>query len=127
MYKRSPFSGRTVEELIRYVMQELDSIEQSLIEPQFDLIRMHIRRSAPPKPENGMIAVTDGKAWNPGSGAGPYYYNVNEWLPLITQTAAIRPVMTRLRLVSFPPKFTNTSQIVRIPKATLTLTTFAPR
>lgn len=127
MYKRSPFSGRTLEELLRYIDQEFDKLEQFSVEVETEAIRLQVKNAEPRRPLEGMLAVADGVNWNPGNGAGPYYYNSNEWLPLITATTAERPRKTTLNIVGFAPKFTNTSQIVRPPKAILRFTKYSPR
>lgn len=36
----------------------------------------------PPDKQNGMIAYADGTNWNPGSGAGIYFYNGTTWTKL---------------------------------------------
>lgn len=37
---------------------------------------------APPKPEDGMIVIADGTAWNPGAGAGAYERRAGAWVKL---------------------------------------------
>lgn len=124
MYKRSHITGRTLEDVIRAVNSEFQKIEQLLIELETEVTQYQVKHAEPTKPKEGMMATADGTDWNPGSGAGPYFYNGNEWLPLITKPTAERPRFARLRITSFAPKFTNTSQIFRIPKATLRLTRY---
>lgn len=34
---------------------------------------------APTKPREGMVRIADGSHWNPGNGAGVYYYNEESW------------------------------------------------
>ena len=34
---------------------------------------------APEKPRDGDLAYADGTTWNPGSGAGIYYYKASAW------------------------------------------------
>lgn len=36
----------------------------------------------PDKPREGMIAIADGNKWNPGKGAGVYFYHLNKWRSL---------------------------------------------
>jgi hypothetical protein len=127
MYKRAPITARTIEDLARYLEQELDKLEQYTIELETEALQFKVWHSPPPKPVDGItMAVADGTNWNPGQGAGPYFYLNNTWRPLITpSTAKVIPKAT-LRLTGYPPVFINTSQIVQIGKGTLRLAGFAP-
>lgn len=44
----------------------------------------HLDKSyaAPAKPRDGDIRYADGTTWNPGSGAGIYWYNGSAWAKL---------------------------------------------
>lgn len=44
----------------------------------------HLDKSyaAPSKPRDGDVRYADGTSWNPGSGAGIYYYNGSAWVKL---------------------------------------------
>lgn len=66
------FTPKQLEQLPKYIENELRKIEDHL--KVFDYIPLRILHNAPDKPQIGIYAA-DGTNWNPGSGAGVYYYN----------------------------------------------------
>jgi len=70
-----------VEGLRRFVADELEKISRAFQETQALELRPVYRE--PDKPRPGMIVYADGVEWDPGSGEGPYAYNLaNTWVPL---------------------------------------------
>lgn len=65
------------DEFNRYVYNELLKIQQSISA----LASGHIDKTyvSPTKPRDGDIRYADGTSWNPGSGAGVYYFNGTIW------------------------------------------------
>lgn len=65
------------DEFNRYVYNELLKIQQSISA----LAAGHIDKTyvSPTKPRDGDIRYADGTSWNPGSGAGVYYFNGTIW------------------------------------------------
>lgn len=66
-----------VSDLPRYLYQELIKIQAAinlLSAGHLDVVYV-----APSKPRQGDIRYADGTEWNPGSGAGLYYYDGSAW------------------------------------------------
>jgi hypothetical protein len=63
--------------LAQYIVNELGAIQAAINA----LAAGHIDKSyaVPTKPREGDIRYADGSTWNPGSGAGIYYYNGSIW------------------------------------------------
>ena len=63
--------------LAQYIVNELGAIQTAINA----LAAGHIDKSyaVPTKPREGDIRYADGSTWNPGSGAGIYYYNGSIW------------------------------------------------
>jgi len=51
-------------------------------QPVAQIFRLEALPEEPAKPELGMMVLADGTNWNPGSGAGVYYYNGSSWTKL---------------------------------------------
>lgn len=67
----------TLEELARYVTEELEEIAAAfLVVEHIELIELHVE---PDRPRDGLIVLADGTNWNPGSGAGYYGYHNAAW------------------------------------------------
>lgn len=69
-----------LESLRVWVEDELSSVENEL-NSQTKIIPTTAQSVAPTKPRVGMVAYADGSNWNPGNGAGTYYFNGSLWLP----------------------------------------------
>ncbi len=61
-----------------YIAQEQEKLLQAIEGPRAYLV-LQVTHTAPPKPFDGMEVLADGTNWNPGSGAGRYYYLSNSW------------------------------------------------
>lgn len=70
----------TVDELRRYLEEELRSIAREMETPEF--VVFQVRTVAPTRPAAGMVAFADGTTWNPGSGRGLYEYRTSSWVKL---------------------------------------------
>lgn len=68
-----------VNELLSFLPQELTAVAQVLAAFEADEFFVRKRFAAPQKPRDGQLVYADGTTWNPGSGAGLYYYKVNAW------------------------------------------------
>jgi hypothetical protein len=60
---------------------EFTRVERALNEPDVTL-RLQKLNAEPTRLLDGMIAYADGTNWDPGSGAGVYYYNGSAWVQL---------------------------------------------
>jgi hypothetical protein len=72
-------AGDTIEELKRFLEDELRLIQASLAD--MDVLDLREIHAEPVRPRNGMIVFADGTDWNPGGGRGFYGYN-NGWVRL---------------------------------------------
>ena len=72
-YVPTPTLAKTVEDLRRWLTQELQRVANAFIQAQTPTIPLYT--AAPSKPVLGQIVLADGTAWNPGSGRGLYYYD----------------------------------------------------
>ena len=71
------------------VPQSLDETTQRYLRNEFQKLAAAINAlaaghldtsyAAPSKPRDGDIRYADGSTWNPGSGAGIYWYNGSTW------------------------------------------------
>jgi len=61
----------------QWLYDELQRIATALTAP--GVLNFDIQKIAPAKPQDGMFAMADGTAWNPGAGAGPYVYFTGAW------------------------------------------------
>lgn len=66
--------------LSRYIYTELQRISAAI--DALALGRIEKTYVAPAKPRDGDLRYADGTSWNPGSGAGIYYYNGSAWSKL---------------------------------------------
>lgn len=72
---------KDVDELRRYVEQELLSIQRSF--GNFDILTLNPSYAVPLRPRPGMFVYADGTSWNPGAGQGVYVLNLsNAWVKL---------------------------------------------
>lgn len=67
--------------LTEYVRNELTRLALEL-ERQQPLLRLAQTNVAPDKPRAGDLRYADGTNWNPGSGAGIYWYDGASWTKL---------------------------------------------
>lgn len=63
----------------QFIDAELRKIEESI--KVFDFLPLRILYKAPAKPSTGLYAA-DGVSWNPGAGAGVYYFNGSAYAKL---------------------------------------------
>lgn len=71
---------RDVEELRRFLDEELQRLSESLQRADFSQLReLHVE---PKRPRDGMIVYADGTDWNPGSGEGFYGRENGAWVKL---------------------------------------------
>ena len=67
----------TKTDLRDYLMLELNNISASIrLLPEGNLDVSYV---APSRPRDGMLRIADGTHWDPGSGAGLYYYQGGAW------------------------------------------------
>jgi hypothetical protein len=85
-YKPEPPPADLPPSAQRYLDTELNriaSVLQALLSPpMIDMLQLKPMAAEPATPTVPMIVYTDGIAWNPGSGAGYYYWNGVAWTPL---------------------------------------------
>lgn len=67
--------------LTEFVRNELTRLALEL-ERQQPLLRLAETNVAPDKPRSGDLRYADGTNWNPGSGAGIYFYDGASWTKL---------------------------------------------
>lgn len=73
MYAPEP-PPRAVDDLLRYVADELDRISGTFTALEVPFIKLTEQHVAPDKPEKGQIYYADGTDWDPGAGEGYYGY-----------------------------------------------------
>lgn len=79
-YTPEPIGGvSSLEDLTRYVQAELSRIQDAFYSPQFALIVFEQLHRPPEKLREGMFVYADGINWNPGDGAGLYWYHASQW------------------------------------------------
>lgn len=66
-----------IADLPRFLYTELERISAAI--NLLALGHLDVTYVAPSKPRQGDIRYADGTDWNPGSGAGLYYYNGSAW------------------------------------------------
>jgi hypothetical protein len=76
MYQRG-ITPQTINQ--QFIYGELRKIEESI--KIFDFIPLRILNVAPSKPSPGLYAA-DGTNWDPGTGAGVYYFNGSTYTKL---------------------------------------------
>jgi hypothetical protein len=72
-------SPEALADLIRHIENELNKIKEAV--NGADYIKLRIYNVAPERPQVGLYAA-DGTNWNPGSGAGVYFYNGSTYTQL---------------------------------------------
>lgn len=82
-----PVQCKTVEELSRFLFEELKKLSLGFERIRFDQ-NMDTVHTAPEKPTEGMYVKADGTNWNPGSGTGPYMYISGTWVPMFDTSGA---------------------------------------
>jgi len=127
MYEPNPFNGISLEEISSYLTQELYKISDALRVVEIDEMRFKVHTVEPDKPREGQVYAADGTNWDPGYGAGPYYYTGAEYLPLITPPTSEKIIYSTLVLSSFAPSFINSSIVYRPSFGGLNLTSYAPK
>jgi len=65
------------EDLGVYVVTELKRLGNILFNQS--VMRLEETNTAPPKPRDGDIRYADGTNWNPGAGAGIYWFDGTTW------------------------------------------------
>lgn len=85
-YKPEPPPADLPPSAQRYLDTELNRIAnvlQALLSPaMIDMLQLKPMVTEPATPVVPMIVYTSGETWNPGSGAGYYYWNGVAWTPL---------------------------------------------
>jgi hypothetical protein len=86
MYTPSPgidFARSSEDEIIRYFTEELEKISRAFqkIESGTFLPVLH---NEPTKKRLSQLVFADGADWDPGSGAGYYFWSGAAWVPLHT-------------------------------------------
>ncbi|HIJ85921.1 MAG: hypothetical protein HW380_187 [Magnetococcales bacterium] len=69
------------EQLGSWVYQELNRIANAAREGK-EIVKLVVLHAEPAKCENGNLVYADGSDWNPGSGAGFYGRQNNQWIKL---------------------------------------------
>ncbi len=78
-YEPGPLPEKN-EDLGVYVVTELTRLGNILLNQS--LMRLEQTNTAPDKPRDGDIRYADGTNWDPGSGAGIYWYDGSSWTQL---------------------------------------------
>lgn len=68
----------TAKSVLEYVESEFRALASTL--GQVDEGRRDVSTTEPARPRTGQVAYADGTVWNPGDGAGLYYYDGTEWV-----------------------------------------------
>ncbi len=79
-YQPESFAGGTQEQMVAWLLQELNKVRQVLNGKQDAEVRF--RASPPERVREGLIAAADGVNWNPGAGKGLYLYTAGTWQKL---------------------------------------------
>ena len=79
MFSPDPFDGRSIEEVILWAETQYQKLANIFAELEIDSIRLVVQNAEPAHPRQGHIYYADGTNWNPGSGAGIYYYTGSVW------------------------------------------------
>lgn len=61
------------------ISDEFQKVAQALDTPN-QMLMLDTLYAAPTKFRTGSIVLADGTTWDPGSGAGVYYYNGSAWV-----------------------------------------------
>jgi len=77
MYEQTPFSGKSLEDLVAWLQDNHRSIAVELNAKLDNPMRMLY--AVPQRVRDGMIVLADGTTWNPGSGGGFYGYYAGAW------------------------------------------------
>ncbi len=75
-YVPQPIPFKVDDPLVGYVARELKSLSFIVNGPTV----FEKKTVEPAKPQDGQVEYADGVNWNPGSGAGLYYYKVSAWV-----------------------------------------------
>ena len=78
---------------------EFGRLEQAINFP-VDALRLDSRGAAVIKPRTRTISYADGTNWNPGNGAGPYYFNGTTWKALGGESGTYTPTLTNVTNVA---------------------------
>ena len=73
-----PAEPEKIPQFLRDMQVQLQGAIQSLTEGRYEK-----KYVAPPKPRDGDMAYADGTYWNPGAGAGLYFYKISTWTKII--------------------------------------------
>ena len=80
-YEPSPIPRvNNVGDLALYIYSELNRLGSILFNQS--VLRLEESNVAPTKPRNGDIRYADGTNWDPGSGAGIYFFDGTNWTQL---------------------------------------------
>jgi len=61
------------------VQAELYRVSRELQAPALDYLSLKVWHATPARPFEGMVVLADGTDWDPGSGAGVYWYDGAAW------------------------------------------------
>lgn len=75
----TPESVPSLEDLPRYIEQELNRIAGILQTGQFNMLLIETLHREPSRTRENMIVAADGTDWDPGSGQGIYAYYGAAW------------------------------------------------
>jgi len=82
-YQSSPIGfPQDLEELVRYLEEEVDLIEQAINRPSITRLNLQELNAEPERPRDGDLVYADGTNWNPGSGEGGYLRENGSWVKL---------------------------------------------
>lgn len=74
------------DELERFANDQIDNMQAVDLRPTYN---------APLRPREGMIVYADGSSWNPGSGAGIYWYSAaGAWVPVAKTLTVTKQIFT---------------------------------
>ena len=68
------------EDLPVYLTNELNRLGEVVF--NLSKLRLEAAFAAPDKPRNGQLEYADGTSWDPGSGAGIYWFDGSSWTKL---------------------------------------------
>lgn len=69
-------------ELQWYIYEELKRIQDELLNPEVETVRLTELHAEPARPRDSMVVYADGSDWNPGSGEGFYGRENGAWVKL---------------------------------------------
>lgn len=73
-----PNDPTQIPQFLRDFQVQIQASVQALTQGRYDK-----KYAAPTKPRDGDVAYADGTYWNPGAGAGLYFYKISTWTKII--------------------------------------------